>query len=329
MQLSYRLYSTEAIRFIRSWGWGRVARVVFSPFAKLAVFFGLMAPIFWGGSTESLVPLMQPAIELLQNYFGAPSGYSTQEIFIPKSLKIFTITFFLVVRSWKSIFLGEMVRRVRFFWGFCLVVWLFWFWPSLYLYLCKSMSSSSISFSRGCCYSANHSNFNYFNGRGSRSVRQISPSCKYFLCLLVVSGIWRYVLFSGEFLWPFGRLWGQFAFMKSASPFMLIISKSIRTSPFFSKGGGSPSRLRQKGSFSSLSSVLRGRYALSDLLGPRGDRAAFLPLVGQIGEGPPEGEQAQGGETNEAREGPKEAWTSGDRWKALRGACPSGKGWAW
>ena len=57
----------------------------------------MMAPIL-GGSSESLAPLMQPAIEFLQSLFLAPSGYSAQVIFISKNIKVLTSTFFLVVQ---------------------------------------------------------------------------------------------------------------------------------------------------------------------------------------------------------------------------------------
>ena len=69
---------------------------------------------------------MQPAIELLQNCFLAPSGYSAQVIFISKNIKVLTTTFFFGGSVFNINIFQRKGRSGSFFLGLLLGGMAFW-----------------------------------------------------------------------------------------------------------------------------------------------------------------------------------------------------------
>lgn len=178
---------------------GKVACVVFSPFSRLALFFGMMGAFFGADSTYSLTPLMEPAILWVQHLFLAPAGFSNQVIFLSKNLKIFCSTFFFggaVVnvhffkrnRNSRSFFLGIALGTVAVFIlldrRFVYVIvqkYIFPAFPFLEEAVARPLVQISTVFAAGVLV---------------QSV-QFPPVVSFFYtCLLVISGIWRIVLFS-------------------------------------------------------------------------------------------------------------------------------------
>lgn len=175
-------------------------RVVFSPFSQFALFFGMMGAFLGADSTYSLAPLMEPAILWVQHLFLAPAGFSNQVIFLSKNLEIFCSTFFfggavVVVnvhifkrnQNSRSFFIGIALGTVAVFIlldrRFVYVIiqkYLFPAFPFLEEAVARPLVQVSTVFAAGVLVQS----------------AQFPPVVGFFYaCLLVLSGIWRDVLF--------------------------------------------------------------------------------------------------------------------------------------